>query len=130
VSHPDPDALYLAKAALGIDQVKFSFEQLAQKLGSGILSRLIQDQITGPLSKALVALARTGLEGVFSGLFGGGGYGISAARGSPVSSAGTGLGTRVGGGLHEGGIAGREGVSGVCCRPRCSPAPRASTPAA
>jgi tape measure domain-containing protein len=98
---------YLAKATLGLDGVRFSFDQLAGKLASGVLSRLIFDQITGPLSRALVQMAQLGLTSI-GNLFSGGGYGISAQRGTPVTSAGTGLGTRVVGGLHSGGVAGLE----------------------
>lgn len=98
---------YLAKAALGIDQVKFSFEQLAQKLGTGILSKLIQDEITGPLTKALVAMAKAGI----GGLFGGGGVGANTvAAGTSVADLSR-LGPAVP--LHIGGIAGREAPMGL-----------------
>ncbi|MCX8003363.1 MAG: tape measure protein [Burkholderiaceae bacterium] len=94
---------YLAKAALGIEQVKFSFEQLVQKLASGILSRLIQDEITGPLSRAALQLARAGLTGLFGGgpsIMGG----SNAQAAANLSAAGpSGLFIPP---LHSGGIAG------------------------
>lgn len=88
---------YLAKAVIGVDGVRFSFDQLAAKLASGVLSRLIYDEITGPLSRALVQMARMGL-GSLGGLFG---FDSSIA---PTTSAQTsGLVIPA---LHTGGVAG------------------------
>lgn len=102
---------YLAKAALGIDQVKFSFDQLAAKFASGVFSRLIQDEITGPLSRALLQMARLGL----TSLLGSGGSVLAPASNAQSAANLTAAGPS---GLfipplHTGGIAGREAPMGM-----------------
>lgn len=93
-----------AKMALGIDGARFSLGRLGQDLASGVLSKLIQDQITAPITQAILALARLGIQSI-GGLFGGGSLsGSNAAASANLSAAGpSGLAIPP---LHTGGIAG------------------------
>lgn len=96
---------YLAKAALGIDGVRFSFDQLAAKLASGVLSRLIFDEITGPLSRALVQMARLGIQGLgrlFSATA------SQAASTSSVAVSAYGQTANLGPAFHTGGVVGAD----------------------
>jgi tape measure domain-containing protein len=61
----------LARMAVGVDGVRFSVKNFVQDLASGVLERLIRDQITAPISNALLQLARLGIQQV-GFAFGGG----------------------------------------------------------
>jgi hypothetical protein len=95
-----------AKMALGIDGADFSVKKLAQTLASGVLSKLIQDQITRPLTQAIIELAKLGLTNI-GGLFGGGALsGTNAAASANLAASGpSGLVIPP---LHTGGIAGLD----------------------
>ena len=52
----------LARMAVGVDGVRFSLKAFVQDLASGVLERLIRDQITAPISNALLQLAKLGIQ--------------------------------------------------------------------
>ncbi|MCC6719959.1 MAG: tape measure protein [Acetobacteraceae bacterium] len=74
----------LARMAVGVDGVRFSLKGFVQDLASGVLERLIRDQITAPISNALLQLAKLGIQQIgfaFSG-------GLTPAPGKVVSDGG------------------------------------------
>jgi len=74
----------LAKMVVGIDGVRFSVQSFVQDLASGVLERLIRDQITAPISNALLQLAKLGIQQVGLAFAGG----LTPAPGKVVTDGG------------------------------------------
>lgn len=84
-------------ALLGIRALDGGVGGLVQRLASGVIEKLIYEQITGPLTQAAAVLLRSGFNALFAP--------TPIPTGTPAQ---TNLGLRVVGGVHSGGIAGRE----------------------
>ncbi|MCC7283670.1 MAG: tape measure protein, partial [Acetobacteraceae bacterium] len=74
----------LARMVVGIDGVRFSVKGFVQDLASGVLERLIRDQITAPISNALLQLAKLGIQQIGFAFAGG----PTAAPGKVVTDGG------------------------------------------
>lgn len=90
-------AQMLSDALVGIRALDGGVMGLIQRFASDVLRKLIYDQITAPLAQAAGALLRSGLASLFGA--------APIATGQPTQ---TNLGLRVVGGVHGGGIAGKE----------------------
>lgn len=83
----------MAEALVGLRALDGGVVGLIQRLASGVIEKLIYEQITGPLTKAASELLRTGLAALFRPSPG------PIDAGIPVSAFP----------FHRGGVAGREG---------------------
>jgi hypothetical protein len=88
----------LAEALVGLRALDGGVVGLIQRLASGVIEKLIYEQITGPLTQAAAALLRSGLASLFGPALG---PTTAVDAGIPVSAFP----------FHSGGIVGREGAA-------------------
>jgi hypothetical protein len=86
----------MAEALVGLRALDGGVVGLIQRLASGVIEKLIHEQITGPLTMAAAAFLRSGLAGLFGPQLG------------PVTAVDAGIPVAAFP-FHRGGVAGREG---------------------